>query len=65
MQNTSDMLYVILILTELAKDSNIVAIVHNEDLEKRLESIRKIKDIKIINPSKQVANELFSYLQEK
>ena len=60
MQNTSDMLYVILILTELAKDSKIIAIVHNEDLEKRLESVKKIKDITIINPSKQVANELFS-----
>ncbi|BDC19524.1 ion channel [Acidianus sp. HS-5] len=63
MQNTSDMLYVILILTELAKDSNIIAIVHNEDLEKRLESVRKIKDIKIVNPSKQVAQELFSSLK--
>jgi voltage-gated potassium channel len=60
MQNTSDMLYVILILTELAKDSKIIAIVLNEDLEKRLESVKKIKDITIINPSKQVANELFS-----
>ncbi len=63
MQNTSDMLYVILILTELVKDSNIIAIVHNEDLEKRLESVKKIKDIKIINPSKQVANEIFSSLK--
>jgi voltage-gated potassium channel len=60
MQNTSDMLYVVLILTELAKDSKIIAIVHNEDLEKRLKSVKKIKDITIINPSKQVANELFS-----
>ncbi|MFP3400134.1 MAG: NAD-binding protein [Acidianus sp.] len=65
MQNSSDMLYVILILTELAKESNIITIVHNEDLEKRLESVKKIKDIKIINPSKQVANELLSLLKEK
>jgi voltage-gated potassium channel len=64
MQNSSDMLYVILILTELAKESNIITIVHNEDLEK-IRKCKRITDIKIINPSKQVANELLSLLQEK
>ncbi|MUM64260.1 hypothetical protein D1867_03120 [Acidianus infernus] len=51
-QNSSDMLYVILILVEITKDAEIIAIVHNDDLGKRLESVKKFKDIKFINPRK-------------
>lgn len=58
MNNVSDMIYVLLILSEIAKEAKIIVIVHDSDTEKRVQTIKKLKDIEIINPSSIVANEI-------
>jgi voltage-gated potassium channel len=57
-RDPSDTIYITLILAKIAKDIPTIVIAHTEDLEMRLESIKTIKDIKIINPSKLVARNL-------
>ncbi|AWR94154.1 ion channel [Acidianus brierleyi] len=57
-KDPSDTIYITLILAKIAKDIPTIVIAHTEDLEMRLESVRTIKDITIINPSKLVAKNL-------
>ncbi|ARM75188.1 ion channel [Acidianus manzaensis] len=60
MKNISDMIYTLVILSEIAKDTKIIAIVHDKDTEKRIQTLKKIKEIEIINPSEMIATQLLS-----
>ncbi|BFH74828.1 hypothetical protein SJAV_27720 [Sulfurisphaera javensis] len=62
MKNVSDMVYVLLILSETTK-SKIIAVVHDKDAEKRIMTLKKIREIEIINPSEMIATQLFSNLK--
>ncbi|AWR96712.2 hypothetical protein DFR86_03500 [Acidianus sulfidivorans JP7] len=60
MKNTSDMIYTLVILSEVVKNGKIIAIVHDKDTEKRVQTLKKIKEIEVINPSEMIANQLMS-----
>lgn len=61
-RNVSDMLYSLLILSEIAKTTKLVTIVYNKEAEKRIQTLKKIKEIQIINPDKIVAEQLVEIL---
>lgn len=59
MKDMSDMIYVLVILAEISH-VKVIAVVHDKDTEKRILTLKKIKEIEIINPSDIVASQIIS-----
>lgn len=59
-KDISDMMYTVLLLFDIANDAKIISIVYNKEAEKRIQALKKIKEVRTVNPDEIVANQLLT-----